>query len=183
MVYDFKKLKENIKGAEEWLKKEYSCIRTGIASPAILDGVCVEVYGSRLPINQMASIGIEDARVIRITPWDKTQSKAIEKAITVANLGVSVGIDDKGVRVFFPEVTTDKRILLIKTAKAKLEETKIKIRGFRDDAWEEIQEKEKEGGMGEDDKFRYKNEMQKIVDDGNAGLEVLLVKKEKEINS
>ena len=183
MAYDFKKLKENIKAAEEWLKKEYSGLRTGIASPTILDGVVVEVYGSRMPINQVANIGIEDARVIRITPWDKTQSKAIEKAITVANLGVSVGIDDKGVRIFFPELTTDRRALLIKTAKAKLEDTKIKIRGFRDETWEEIQAKEKEGGMGEDDKFRYKAEMQKIVDDGNAGLEVLLAKKEKEINS
>jgi len=183
MAYDFKKLKENIKGAEEWLKKEYAGLRTGIASPAILDGVLVEVYGSRMPINQLANIGIEDARVIRITPWDKGQSKAIEKAITVANLGVSVGIDDKGVRIFFPELTTERRALLVKTAKAKLEETKIKIRGFRDDTWEEIQAKEKEGGMGEDDKFRYKAEMQKIVDDGNASLEVLLAKKEKEINS
>ena len=101
----------------------------------------------------------------------------------MANLGVSVGIDDKGVRIFFPELTTERRALLVKTAKAKLEETKIKIRGFRDDTWEEIQAKEKEGGMGEDDKFRYKAEMQKIVDDGNASLEVLLAKKEKEINS
>jgi ribosome recycling factor len=183
MGYDFKKLKESIKGAEEWLKKEYSGLRTGVASPTILDAVQVEVYGTRMPINQVANIGIEDARVIRITPWDKTQSKAIEKAITVANLGVSVGIDDKGVRIFFPELTTERRTLLTKTAKAKLEETKIKIRGFRDDTWEEIQVKEKEGGMGEDDKFRYKNEMQKIVDEGNAVLEVLLVKKEKEINS
>ena len=183
MAYDFKKIKENIKGAEEWLKKEYSGLRTGIASPSILDGVHVEVYGSRMPINQLANIGIEDARVIRITPWDKTQSKAIEKAITVAELGVSVGIDDKGVRIFFPELTTDRRTLLIKTAKAKLEDTKIKIRGFRDETLKDLEEKKKNAEMGEDDMFRYKAEMQKIVDEGNAGLEVLLVKKEKEINS
>src|ERR1035437_7468651 len=135
MGYDFKKLKDNIKGSEEWLKKEYSGLRTGIASPTILDGVFVEVYGSHLPINQVANIGIEDARVIRITPWDKTQSKAIEKAITVANLGVSVGTDDKGVRIFFPELTGDRRTLLIKTAKAKLEDAKVNVRSFRDDTW------------------------------------------------
>ena len=111
MAYDFKKLKENIKGVEEWLKKEYSGLRTGIASPSILDGVVVEVYGSRMPINQLANIGIEDARVIRITPWDKSQAKAIEKAITLANLNVSVGIDDKGVRIFFPELTGERRTL------------------------------------------------------------------------
>ena len=183
MAYDFKTLKENIKNAEEWLKKEYSGLRTGIASPTILDGVTVEVYGSRLPINQVANIGIEDARVIRITPWDKTQAKAIEKAITVAELGVSVGSDDKGVRVFFPELTGDRRILLLKSAKAKLEETKIKIRGSRDETLKDLEDKKKNAVMGEDDMFRYKAEMQKIVDDGNAGLEVLLVKKEKEINS
>src|SRR5574344_1036506 len=109
MAYDFKKLKENIKSAEEWLRREYSTLRTGVASPAILDDVFVEAYGSRMPLNQVANIGIEDTRVIRITPWDKSQSKAIEKAITVANLGVSVGSDDKGVRIFFPELTTDRR--------------------------------------------------------------------------
>ena len=183
MAYDFKKLKDSIRGVEEWLKKEYTGLRTGIASPTILDSVLVEVYGSRMPINQMANIGIEDARVIRITPWDKTQAKAIEKAITVANLGVSVGIDDKGVRLFFPELTTDRRTLLIKTAKAKLEDAKVNVRSFRDDTWSEIEEQEKSGGMGEDDKFRYKKEMQKIVDDGNAELEGLFVKKEKEVNS
>ena len=183
MAYDFKKLKENIKSADEWLKKEYSGLRTGIASPNILDGVLVEIYGTRMPVNQVANIGIEDARVIRITPWDKTQSKAIEKAITVANLGVSVGIDDKGVRIFFPELTTDRRTLLVKTAKAKLEDAKVNVRSFRDDTWSDIEEQEKRGGMGEDDKFRYKKEMQKIVDDGNASLEVLFIKKEKEVNS
>lgn len=183
MAYDFKGLKENIKAVEEWLKKEYMSLRTGIASPAILDGVVVEVYGSHMPINQLANIGIEDARVIRITPWDKSQAKAIEKAITVAELGVSVGADDKGVRVFFPELTTERRGLLIKTAKAKLEDGKVNIRGHRDDTLKDIQTKEKEGEMGEDDMFRSKEEMQKIVDAGNAALEVLFEKKEKEINS
>ena len=183
MSYDFKKLRENIKGTEEWLKKEYSGLRTGIASPAILDGVLIEVYGSKMPINQIANIGIEDARVIRITPWDKTQSKAIEKTITEANLGVSVGIDEKGVRIFFPELTTDRRAFFVKTAKAKLEDSKINIRSFRDETLKDIQEQEKRGEMGEDDKFRYKNEMQKIIDEGNAGLEILFTKKEKEINN
>ncbi|MFH0755631.1 MAG: ribosome recycling factor [bacterium] len=183
MSYDFKKLKENIKTAEEWLKKEYSGLRTGIASPAILDGVFVEVYGSRMPINQIANIGIEEARVIRITPWDKTQAKAIEKAIVLANLGVSVGIDEKGVRVFFSELTTDRRIFLIKTAKAKLEESKIKIRNYRDETLRNIQEQEKMGEIGEDDKFRFKNEMQKIIDESLAEFEALFNKKEKEIGN
>jgi ribosome recycling factor len=183
MTYDFKELKEQVKGAEAWLAKEYTTLRTGIASPAILDGVHVESYGTRLPINQVANIGIEDARVIRITPWDKSQTKEIEKAITVANLGVSVGSDEKGVRVFFPELTGERRELLLKTAKAKLEDTRVNLRGFRDEAWKDIQQKEKDGEMTEDEKFRAKNDMQKIIDDSNAVLEGYLVKKEKEINS
>jgi len=183
MNYDFKNLKEKTKGVEEWLKKEYMAIRTGIATPAILDNVLVEAYGQRMMVNQIAGVSIEDARVLRISPWDKGQTKEIEKAIISANLGVSVQVDDKGVRVFFPELTADRRELLKKTAKAKLEEARVSLRSVRDEIWNEIQEKEKEGGMGEDDKFRFKDEMQKIIDDSVNNLEILLDKKEKEINS
>ena len=183
MAYDFKILKEKVKGAEEWLKKEYMTLRTGIASPAILDGVQVEAYGARMHINQVASVSVEDARVIRVAPYDKSQSKEIEKAITAANLGVSVGVDDKGVRIFFPELTGERRDILIKTAKGKLEDARVNIRTIRDEIWNDIQKKEKDGDMGEDDKFRYKNEMQKMIDEGNQALEVLFEKKEKEINS
>jgi len=183
MAYDFKILKEKVKGAEEWLKKEYMTLRTGIASPAILDGVQVEAYGARMHINKVASVSVEDARVIRVAPYDKSQSKEIEKAITAANLGVSVGVDDKGVRIFFPELTGERRDILIKTAKGKLEDARVNIRTIRDEIWNDIQKKEKDGDMGEDDKFRYKNEMQKMIDEGNQALEVLFEKKEKEINS
>ncbi len=182
-MYDFKPLKEKIKGIEDWLKKEYTTLRTGIASPAILDSVQVEVYGARMPINQVANISVEDPRVIRISPYDKSQAKEIEKSITAANLGVSVGSDDKGIRIFFPELTSDKRAILVKNAKAKLEDAKINLRGVRDDTVKAIEKKEKEGGMGEDDKFRFKAEMQKIIDECGKNLETLFTKKEKEINS
>lgn len=183
MNYDFKILKDKIKGIEDWLRKEYQSIRTGIATPAILDSVSVEAYGQRMSINQVAGISIEDARVLRISPWDKGQTKEIEKAIISANLGVSVQVDDKGVRVFFPELTSERREMLKKTAKAKLEDAKVSIRSVRDEIWDDIQEKEKKGGMGEDDKFRFKNEMQKIIDEGVKSLENILEKKEKEINN
>ena len=181
MIYDFKNLKTKIQGAEEWLKKEYSVLRTGVASPAILDGVQVEAYGTRMHINQCASIGIEDARVIRVTPYDKSQAKEIEKAITAANLGVSVAVDDKGVRIFFPELTGEKREAFVKSAKLKLEDARVNIRSIRDETVKDIEAKEKEGGMGEDDKFRFKAEMQKLIDEGNKNLETLFEKKEKEI--
>ena len=132
-------------------------------------------------INQCASIGIEDARVIRVTPYDKSQAKEIEKAITAANLGVSVAVDDKGVRIFFPELTGEKREAFVKSAKLKLEDARVNIRSIRDETVKDIEAKEKEGGMGEDDKFRFKAEMQKLIDEGNKNLETLFEKKEKEI--
>jgi len=182
MLYDFKKLKDEIRRVEEWLKKEFLSIRTGMASPALLDGALVESYGQRMPINQLANISIEDAKSIRITPWDKTQTKEIEKAIIVANLGVSVMVDNKGLRIIFPELTSERRVLLLKTAKSKMEDARESLRGIRDIIWNEIQAKEKLGGMGEDDKFRLKNEMQKLIDDANKNLETIFTKKEKEIS-
>lgn len=183
MLYDFSKLKNKAKEAEEWLKKEYTGVRTGMASPALLDTVVVESYGSRMRIKEMASVSVEDARSLRISPWDMSQTIAIEKAITLANLGVSISVDEKGLRVLFPELTTERRTTLVKITNSKLEESKISLRTARDEVWGEIQKKEREGGMGEDDKFRLKNEMQKIIEDASEKLEVIASKKNKEIMS
>src|SRR3954471_18879422 len=102
MAYDFNPFKKQLAGAEEWLKKEFQQIRTGQASPAILDGVKVQVYGAPMALKEVASVMIEGSRSIRVAPWDKAQIKEIEKAITVANLGVSTVVDGDGVRVNFP---------------------------------------------------------------------------------
>ena len=181
MTYDFTKLKNKIKETEDWMKKEYMGIRTGMASPQLLDGVIVESYGQRMPINQLGSVTIADSKSLFVVPWDATQVKAIEKAITVANLGVSLKTDEKGVRVFFPDLTSERREMLIKVAKEKLEHSKITLRGIRDEIWADIQAKEKLGGMSEDERFRFKAEMQKLVDAGNKTLEDIFAKKEKEI--
>jgi ribosome recycling factor len=181
MTYDFTKLKGKIKETEDWIKKEYLGIRTGMASPQLLDSVVVESYGQRMPLNQIGSVSIVDAKSLIVTPWDASQVKAVEKAITVADLGVSLKTDEKGVRVFFPDLTSERREMLMKIAKEKLEQAKITLRGVRDETVKEIENKEKEGGMGEDDKFRFKGEMQKLVDGGNKTLEEVFIKKEKEI--
>lgn len=183
MPYDFSKFKRSIVEAEEWMKKEFSSIRTNQASPALLDSVKIDSYGLMLPISQAASISIEGPRSIRIAPWDSSQIKAIEKAIGIANLGVSAVIDDKGLRVNFPELTAERRKEIAKIAKDKLEEGKKKIRMHRDDIMKDLQAKEKDGSLGKDDVFRHKNEAQKIVDEGNKKLEELYAKKEKEIVS
>ena len=182
MAYDFKPLKDKIKDIQDWLTREMSSIRTGRATPLLLDGIQVDAYGSRMPVNQVANISVEDARCLRITPWDMTQAKEIEKAILQADLGVSVSADDKGVRVIFPELTGERRTILIKLAKERLEDARVSLRKERESVWSDIQAAEKEGGMGEDDKFRYKEEMQKHIDESNKKFDELFEKKEKEIS-
>jgi ribosome recycling factor len=181
MQYDFTKLKGKVKETEDWLKKEYTSIRTGMASPQLLDSVMVESYGQRMPINQVGSVSISDARSLLVTPWDASQVKAIEKAITIADLGVSLKTDEKSVRVSFPDLTSERREILMKLAKEKLEQGKITLRTVREEIQKDIDAKEKLGGMSEDEQFRFKAEMQKMVDAGNKALEDLLVKKHKEI--
>lgn len=181
MAYDFKSFDKRLSEIVERAGKELSGVRTGRAAPAILDSVQVEVYGSRMAINQVASVSVEDARTIRIAPFDMSQAKEIEKAITVANLGLSVGSDEKGVRVFFPELTSERRAELVKLAKEKVEECRGAVRFARDDTWGDIQKQEKDKKMSEDDKFRAKDEMQKRVDAANGKLDNALVRKEKEI--
>lgn len=181
MAYNFTQFKNSAKETEEWLKKEMSGIRTGRATPAILDNVRVDAYGSEMPVNQVANVSVEDARMLRITPWDMSLAKAVEKAIAVSDLGLSVALDDKGLRVTFPELTTDRRASLLKIAKQKLEDAKVTLRGEREKVLKDIDKHEKEGGMGEDEKFRLKTELQKMVDESTKNLDEVFTKKEKEI--
>ncbi|MEI7513426.1 MAG: ribosome recycling factor [bacterium] len=181
MAYDFSQLKTRIKDTEEWLKKELTGIRTGRANMAVLDTIQVEMYGSYMPVNQLANIALEDVRTLRIAPWDNTASKAIEKAINNSNLGLSTAVDDKGIRLFFPELTGERRAMLVKVAKEKMEDARVALRKERESAWSDVQVKEKEGVITEDDKFRAKDEMQKYIDEGNNNLVALFVKKEQEI--
>jgi len=181
MSYNFEKLKKDVSNIEDWLAKELSGIRTGLASISILDNVKVDNYGSLSPINQVANITKEDAKTIRISPWDQSQIQPLEKALTEADLGISVAVDDKGIRMSFPELTSERRQDFVKMAKAKLEQAKVSLRGGRDEVWNELQLKEKEGEIGQDEKFQLKNEMQKIIDDKGIVLVELFEKKEKEI--
>jgi ribosome recycling factor len=182
-MYNFSPLTKKTKEIEEWLKKELVGVRTSRATPALLDGVMVDSYGAKVPINQLGTVSIEDARTLRVTLWDASAQKEVEKAISSANLGLAVSADDRGVRVSFPALTAERRAAILKTAKEKLEQARISLRTARDEVWKDIQAKEKEGGMGEDEKFRLKTEMQKIVDQSAKTLEDAFGRKEKEINS
>jgi len=183
MAYDFKTLKDGIKETEEWLIRELGGVRTGRATPTLLDSVKPEIYGARTPIPNVASVTIEDARTLRIVPWDKSVTKSIEKGITDADLGVSVAVDDLGLRVIFPELTAERRGLLAKIAGEKSEHAKITLRGHRNEAVKELEAAEKEGGMSKDELFRLKEELQKLIDAANASLEAIAKKKQDEITN
>jgi len=181
MQYNFSVFRNGLKKVEEFLSKEYSQLNIGRASPMVLDGIFTESYGSRVPLKNVANISIEDPKTLRITPWDKNQVKDIEKAIVSANLGLSVATDDMGIRVIFPQLTTETRQTLVKVLKEKLEEQRIAVRRERENVWEDIQLQEKNGKITEDEKFRAKEELQKIIDEANRNLEAHFEKKEKEV--
>lgn len=181
MQYNFSIFKTELKKVEEFLSKEYTQLNIGRASPMILDGVSVESYGSYVPLKNVASVSIEDPKTLRVAPWDKSQIKAIEKAIVGANLGLSVATDDQGIRVIFPQLTTDTRKTLVKVLKEKLEESRIIVRRERENVVADIEGQEKEGKMTEDERFRAKEELQKIISEANDNLEATFEKKEKEV--
>lgn len=183
MTYDFSAFKAEVVEVEEWLKKELSLLRTGRATSAILDSISVESYGSYSPIAHVANIAMEDPRTLRIAPWDKTQTKAIESAIQKADIGLSVTTDDAGLRVIFPELTGERRTQLVKLLKDKLEDARISLRKAREEVLTVLKTQEKEGLISQDEQFRAKDELQKLVDAANARFESLAEKKEGEILS
>ncbi len=180
-MYDFSKLKANIKETEEWLARELGGVRTGRATPTLLDSVKPEAYGTRTPLRELGAVSVEDARTLRIIPWDKSLTKAIEKGITDADLGVGVSTDDQGLRVSFPELTSERREQLSKIAGDKTEHAKVTLRSHRTDALKTLEAAEKAGGMGEDEVARLKTDVQKLIDEGNSALLKILNKKETEI--
>src|SRR3989344_6256739 len=181
MQYNFCNFKAELKKVEEFLSNEDSQLNSGRASPMVLDGISVESYGSFVDLKNVASVSIEDPKTLRIAPWDKGQIKGIEKAIVGANLGLSVATDDMGIRVIFPQLTTETRTTLVKVLKQKLEDSRISVRHERETVWEDVQAKEREGQLTEDEKFRAKEELQKIIDEVNRNLEATFDKKEREV--
>ncbi len=183
MAYNFNSFKQGSDATLDWLKKEYQSIRSGEANPGILDSVRVDMYGSKMPVNQVASILGESAKTLRITPWDKGVVKALDTAIREANLGVSVSVDDQGLRVSFPDLTDERRLTLTKLAKQKLEEARVRVRNDREKAHVDLERLEKSGELAKDQVFRCKQELQKLVDEVNRHLEDHYNKKEKEIST
>ena len=178
MTYNTTQLKESLGKVSEWLRKEYSSLHTGQANPSVLDGLTVDSYGTRQPVKNVASISIEDAKTLRVVPWDKSQLKEIENSIITSDIGLSVATDDAGLRVIFPQLTGETREKLVKVLKAKLEDARVSVRKDRESAMKDLDAKEEEGGMSEDEKEGGKTEIQKLVDEANKNLEEIFNKKE-----
>lgn len=181
MAYNFGDVEKRKEEIINWLESEYRSIQTGRATPSVLDLVHIDLYGARTPLAHAGSITIEDPRTLRVAPWDKTLIGQIEKVINEADLGLSVSSDDQGLRVHFPALTTETRQKLVKLLKDRLEDARVRVRGLREDINKDIDARGKDGEYGEDDRMRYRDEMQEIVDGANAELEGLFDRKEKEV--
>ena len=181
MAYNFSQTELDREIIIEWLKAEYRSISTGRATPQVLDLVHIDLYGARTPIAHTGSITIEDPRTLRVSPWDKSVIGQMEKAINDADLGLSVSSDDGGLRVHFPALTTETRQKLVKLLKDRLEDARVRVRSLREDTNKDIDARAKGGEYGEDEQYRYREDMQKLVDGANNELEELFQKKEREV--
>ena len=181
MPYDLSPLKRKLPEIKDWLQKELSLLRTGRASPALLDGISVDYYGAKQPLKHLGAISAEDARTLRFKPWDIALIHQIEQEIRYANLGLQPIAEKDSLRIIFPELTQERRKSLLKVISEKLEQSRISLRQLRDEHWRAIQDQEREGKISEDDKFRSKDELQKMIDSITKELEQTALVKEKEI--
>lgn len=173
--------KPKMEKAIERFQEEIGKLRTGRASSAIVENLMVEYYGSKSPLKQIASINVPEPRLIVIAPWSKDNLVDIEKAINEAGLGLNPTNDGQVVRIATPPLNEERRTELVKVLGKYAEEARVLVRQAREEAWDEIQDLEKSGELAEDDKFKGKDNLQKIVNEYNGKIEEVREKKEKEI--
>ena len=166
-----------------FLRQDISSLRTGRATPAIVEDVQVEAYGIRQPLKALASISVQDAKTIVVEPWDKSVLQAVEVAIRNSSLGISPVNDGKLIRVSLPELTHERRQELIKVLAQKLEAARITIRQTREEVKKVIEMGEDDGGITEDEKFAYQEELDRLVKDYNDRIRQIGEDKEKEITT
>jgi ribosome recycling factor len=179
--FDIKDLERRMRGALDSLKKELSGLRTGRASANLLEPVHVMVYGSRMPISQVATISVPDARTLSVTVWDKSQVQAVEKGIREANLGLNPVIDGTLIRLPIPALNTDRRNELAKLAHKYAEHAKVGVRNVRRDGMELLKKLEKDGKMTEDDQRKNSTKVQELTDKLIKEIDQTLATKEAEI--
>jgi ribosome recycling factor len=165
----------------ESAQHEFSSIRTGRASPSLLDRVIVDYYGAMTPLNQLSTISAPEARLLTVQPYDKSSIKAIEKAINESDVGLSPGNDGNIVRLVIPELTEERRKELVKVLRNLAEDGRISIRNVRRDTMQHLRELKAEGEASSDDEHRAEVELQKLTDARIGELDTVLKAKEEEI--
>jgi len=177
----YKDAEERMKKAVESITTRFSSVRTGRATPSLLDGIKVDYYGTKTPINQMATISVPEPRLIVIQPWDKTVIKDVEKAIVESNIGLNPNVDKNIIRLVVPELTEERRKELVRHVHNLAEEGRIAIRNIRKDANNEIRKIEKSKRISEDERYFYEEEIQEITDKYIEEIDQLLESKEEEM--
>jgi ribosome recycling factor len=162
-------------------RHEFTSVRTGRASPALLDRVEVDYYGARTPLKQLAGISAPEARLLSVTPYDKSSIKAIEKAIMESDVGLTPNNDGNVIRLTIPELTEERRRELVKVVRRIAEEGRVAIRNVRRDVMHDLRELKEAGEVGQDDEHRAEVELQKLTDQRVGELDEALAAKEKEI--
>lgn len=174
-------LKDDLEKSVQYLKNEYQVIRAGRANPHILDKIFIDYYGTKTPLNQMANMSVQEARLLVVNVYDISQVRAIGKAIAEADLGVNIADDGRIIRLAFPVITEERRKEIVKSIKVILENTKIAMRNSRRDSLDLFKQLKKDALISEDDMSFYEKEVQKIVDEYIGKLDVVYTAKEKEI--
>ena len=173
--------REHMQRCVENLQKQLASIRTGKATPALLDGIQVEAYGTKMPLNQVATLAAPEPRLLTLQPFDATQIANIEKAIQASNLGITPTNDGNIIRLPIPPLTEERRKDFVKMAKEKGEEAKVAVRGARRDANDKLKKAQGSSDITEDDLHRGQAEVQKMTDATVGDIDKILEAKEKEI--
>ena len=182
MIADIKKdAEQRMQKSIESLKNDLTKIRTGRAHPSLLDQVTVDYYGSEVPLSQVANVSTEDARTLKVVPWEKPMASKIEKAILISNLGLNPSNDGTVIRVPLPALTEERRRDLVKIVKGEAEGARVAIRNIRRDANSDFKTLLKEKEISEDEERRATEDIQKLTDQYIKEVEVVLEKKEKEL--
>ena len=172
---------EKMVKTEEVVQHEFSGVRTGKASPSLVENILVEVYGSQMRIRELAGITTPEPRMLMIQPWDAATLHPIEKAIQKSNLGLNPAVDKKFIRIVLPDLSQERRMEFIKVVKKMAEDGRVAIRHVRRDAMEGIKKETKAGGVAEDQEEMAEKEVQKLTDQYIAKIDKHLETKEKEI--
>lgn len=175
------KIKPELDKAAAFLDKEIGKIRTGRASPSLVEDVVVDCFGEKFPLKQLAAISTPEIKQILIQPWDRSYIEGIVRALEKTGVGANPIVDKDTIRINLPSMNEEYRRNLVHLISEKQEETRKTIRHWREKAWSEVQEKTKEGEIREDDKFRAKDKLQELVDEYNERIEKSGEKKKKEV--